>query len=281
MTVNWPVGFAAENLYEMGAYVKKTPYTLGYSENSYARKNQLSLLKLQNQSGAIVSPHTGSIEEAVRDIKWKPDNNFNEDLIDSSAPGAWPIASASYLFIRKTSDNIERRQALLSFLGWGMSYGGLDVTSLDFIPVPRSLIVTIRNSWNDTPLILEGATIVSASHVKALIEKGVPIVDARVETEYSTEHITSAMSIPYGEKSKKSVDFNPQQDKFDLSKLPQNKKDEIIFYCNAGSCWKGYKASVAAIRAGYQKVYWFRGGLPEWGEKGLPTESQLPATVKH
>ena len=279
-TLKWPVGTSIENLYEMAAYVKKTPYSLGYSENAYARKNQLSFIQLQNQAGAFVSPHTGSIEEATRDVKWKAANGFREDLIDTAGEGAWPITSASYFLIKKTSDNIERRQALLSFIGWGMSHGDLDVTSLDFLPVPRTLIPVIRNSWNDTPLVLEGASVVNAIQVNAMLANSVPIVDARVETEYSTEHITGAISVPYLEKSAKAANFNPAHDKFDLSKLPANKKADIIFYCNAGACWKGYKAAVAAINAGYQKVHWFRGGMPEWGEKGLPTESSLPAASK-
>jgi len=280
VSLNWPAGTAVENLYEMGAYVKKTPYSIGYSENSFARKNQLSLVKLQNSSGKFISPHMGSIEEAVRNIKWKAANGFKEDLIDSSEPGAWPITSASYFLIRKTSDNIERRQALLSFVGWGMSHGDMDVTSLDFLPVPRTLIPVIRNSWNDTPLVLEGAAVVSATQVKALLANGVPIIDARIASEYNTEHITDAINVPYFEKSAKAANFNPQQDKFDLSKLPSNKNADIIFYCNAGACWKGYKAAVAAIKAGYKKVHWFRGGMPEWGEKGLPTESSFPAARK-
>ena len=272
VTLNWPVGTAIENLYEMGAYVKKTPYSIGYSENSYARKNQLSLVKLQNKAGRFVSPHMGSIEDAVRDIKWNVSNGFKEDLIDTPGPESWPITSASYFLITKTSDNVAARQALLSFIGWGMSHGDLDVTSLDFLPVPRKLISTIRNSWNDTPLVLEGADVVNASQVKAFQASGMLIVDARVESEYIYEHITNAINIPYLEKSAKAANFNPQLDKFDLSKLPANKNTEIVFYCNAGACWKGYKAAVAAIKAGYKKVHWFRGGMPEWGEKGFPTE---------
>lgn len=278
VALNWPVGVVVENLYEMGAYVKTTPYSIGYSENSYARKNQLSFVQLQNRAGIFTTPHTGSIEEAVRDIKWKAANGFREDLIDTSAPGAWPITSASYFLIKKTSDNVQRRQALLSFIGWGMSHGDLYVTSLDFLPVPRNLIPIVRNSWNDTPLVLEGAAVVSATQVNALLASGVAIIDARVADEYNTEHIKSAISVPYVEKSAKSANFNAQQDKFDLSKLPANKNADIVFYCNAGACWKGYKAAVAAINAGYKKVHWFRGGLPEWGEKGLPTESSLPAS---
>ena len=279
-SLKWPVGVAIENLYEMGAYVKKTPYSIGYSENSYARKNQLAYIRLQNHAGTFITPHTGSIEEAVRDIKWKASNGFNEDLIDSPASGAWPLTAASYILIKKTSANIERREALLRFISWCLNHGDMDVTSLDFLPVPRTILPIIRNSWNDTPLVMEGATVVSAAQVKALQASGVPIIDARIASEYETEHIANALSVPYAEKSAKSANFNPLQDRFDTSKLPSDKGAGIVFYCNAGACWKGYKAAVVAVKAGYKKVYWFRGGMPEWREKVYPTESSFPSVSK-
>ena len=39
---------------------------------------------------------------------------------------------------------------------------------------------------------------------------------------------------------------------------------KVVFYCNADACWKDYKAAVAAINAGYGRVLWMRGGMPEW-----------------
>lgn len=279
-SLKWPVGVAMENLYEMGAYVKRTPYSIGYSENAYARKNKLSYIRLQNRAGTFISPHTGSIEEAVRDIKWKAANGFNEDLIDSTVSGAWPLTAASYIVINRTSDNVERREALLSFIGWCLNHGDMDVTSLDFLPVPRTLLPIIRNSWNDTPLVLEGTAVVSAAQVKALQASGVPIIDARVASEYETEHIAKALSVPYAEKSAKSANFNHLQDRFDTSKLPTDKSAAIVFYCNAGACWKGYKAAAVAVKSGYKKVYWFRGGIPEWREKAYPTEASFPSTGK-
>jgi rhodanese-related sulfurtransferase len=35
---------------------------------------------------------------------------------------------------------------------------------------------------------------------------------------------------------------------------------------------------VAAVKAGYTRVYWFRGGFPEWSAKGYPVES-MPANA--
>lgn len=124
----------------------------------------------------------------------------------------------------------------------------------------------------DTPASLAGATVVTAEKAKALMDGGTPMIDARVANEYAEAHIKGAKNVPYKEKSAKAADFDASQDSFDLSKLPSDKNAGIIFQCNGPECWKSYKASHAAIKAGYKKVYWFRGGFPEWKAKGYPIE---------
>ena len=123
-----------------------------------------------------------------------------------------------------------------------------------------------------TPETLAGVTVVTAEDVQKLMQAGVPVIDTRVANEYAEEHVKGAKSVPYKEKSAKAVNFDSSQDSFDLAKLPVDKKAPIIFYCNAGECWKSYKASVVASRAGYSKISWFRGGIPEWKSKNLPVE---------
>lgn len=125
---------------------------------------------------------------------------------------------------------------------------------------------------SETPATLEGATVVDAPQAKSMVEKGITIIDARVANEYADEHIRGAKNVPYKEKSAKAVSFDPSQDSFALKELPADKSAPIIFYCNAGECWKSYKASKAAIKAGYSKVYWLRGGIPEWKKHGFPVE---------
>ena len=123
-----------------------------------------------------------------------------------------------------------------------------------------------------TPETLAGATLVTADEVQKLMASGVPVIDARVANEYAEEHIKGAKNVPYKEKSAKSVDFDSKQDSFDLSKLPADKKAPLVIYCNAGECWKSYKASTVAMRAGYTNIHWFRGGMPEWKSKHFATE---------
>lgn len=124
----------------------------------------------------------------------------------------------------------------------------------------------------ETPASLAGVTVVSAEQAKKLVESGVPIIDTRVANEYAEQHIKGAKSVPYKEKSAKDAKFDPKEDSFDLAKLPAAKGAPLIFYCNAGECWKSYKASKVASEAGYSKIHWLRGGIPEWKAKGYPVE---------
>lgn len=125
---------------------------------------------------------------------------------------------------------------------------------------------------SETPAALQGAKVVTADVVKKLLEQGVTVVDTRVANEFAEGHIKGAKSVPYKEKSTKAADFDASQDSFDLTKLPADKSAPVVMYCNAGECWKSYKASVVAMKAGYKNVHWMRGGIPEWKAKNYPVE---------
>jgi rhodanese-related sulfurtransferase len=141
-----------------------------------------------------------------------------------------------------------------------------------FLSAAVAFLLMGNTAFADTPDSLKGATLVDAVKAKSLFDAGVKVIDARVANEYAESHIKGAINVPYKEKSAKAVDFDVKQDSTDLSKLPADKNTAILIYCNGAECWKSYKASVAAIKAGYKTVYWFRLGLPEWKAKGYPTE---------
>ena len=123
-----------------------------------------------------------------------------------------------------------------------------------------------------TPEKLDGVKIVDAEQVKDAMAKGAAVFDVRVATECSEKTIKGAVCHTYREKSAKAPDFDKSQDQFDLAKLPADKNAPVIFFCNSGECWRSYKAAVVARDAGYKNVHWFRGGMPEWSAKGLPTQ---------
>ena len=121
-----------------------------------------------------------------------------------------------------------------------------------------------------TPSELAGVKRVSAREAMDLAEKGARLVDVRTEKEYGLKHARGAINAPYVEKSLKEIDFDAKKDQFvGLNSLA--KGDAVVFLCNGAECWKSYKASKAAHEAGFARVYWLRGGMPEWIAQNLPT----------
>ncbi len=136
-----------------------------------------------------------------------------------------------------------------------------------------TLFLSLSANAGETPASLAGATLVDAAKVKSMMDAGgTTVVDTRVANEYVESHIKGSVSIPYKEKSAKDVNFDSKLDSFDLSKLPADKNAKIVMYCNAGECWKSYKAALTAIKGGYKSIFWFRGGIPEWKSKSFPVE---------
>ncbi len=124
----------------------------------------------------------------------------------------------------------------------------------------------------NTPTSTDGVKVISAEEAKKMQDAGALIFDNRVAAEYAEKTVKGAKNLTYKEKSEKSADFDASKDSFDLSKLPSDKAAPVIFFCNGGECWRSYKASVVTYKAGFSKVHWMRGGLPEWSSKGLPTQ---------
>ena len=136
-----------------------------------------------------------------------------------------------------------------------------------------------------TPDAVQGVTRVGAEEVAELARQNVPIIDTRSQKEFDSEHVRGAVLAPYVEKSLKEVDFDAKKDDFSAFLAMKLAKDKpVVFFCNGPECWKSYKASRAAQAAGYAKVYWFRGGMPEWREKRMPVEgaalARIPASPK-
>jgi rhodanese-related sulfurtransferase/ABC-type nitrate/sulfonate/bicarbonate transport system substrate-binding protein len=123
-----------------------------------------------------------------------------------------------------------------------------------------------------TPRLLPGVELVTAQQTKELMARGVTLFDTRVRTEFVVSHPAGSVSLSYAEHSAKETDFDPAKDQFDMTKLPSDRNREMIFSCGGPECWKSYKAAVLAAKAGYKRIYWFRGGIKEWVEAGLPVD---------
>lgn len=119
-----------------------------------------------------------------------------------------------------------------------------------------------------TPRSLGGAQVVDAATVAQMLQRGARYIDTRTDAEFKAGHVPGAQLVPYVEKSAKDADYDAALDQFDTAQLGSDRSVALIFACNGAECWKSYKASQAALKAGFTQVHWFRGGFPEWRAAG-------------
>jgi rhodanese-related sulfurtransferase len=113
----------------------------------------------------------------------------------------------------------------------------------------------VAGAAQEAPNTLDGMKVVTAEQARDMAANGATLVDARAANEFAEKSIKGAISIPYKEKSAKEASFDKSLDSFDLGKLTSPKTAPVIFLCNAGTCWKSYKAAVVARHAGFKQVH--------------------------
>ncbi|MFT5208150.1 MAG: rhodanese-related sulfurtransferase [Candidatus Omnitrophota bacterium] len=112
-----------------------------------------------------------------------------------------------------------------------------------------------------SPLEVEGAATITAQEAKALFDRAVIFIDVRKDSDWDNSRIPEATHIEL----KKA--FTEES----LGKVIAH-GDEVVFYCNGIKCLRSSIASEKAVGWGYEKVYYFRKGLPAWQKEGYPVE---------
>jgi len=115
----------------------------------------------------------------------------------------------------------------------------------------------------------EGVTIISADDAKAQIST-IKVFDMRKALNFGKGHLPGATSAPY--KWTKKGHPSQRTGEFDVSKLPADKNQKILFHSDGPNGWKSYYASQKAAELGYKNVYWMREGYSTWDEKGFTVE---------
>lgn len=121
----------------------------------------------------------------------------------------------------------------------------------------------MENVWAKAPapLEVEGAITISTKRAKSLMNQGATFIDVRRVTDYQSSHIQWA------------IHLDLKLDLTEDSLLAVVKKNQaVVIYCNGDMCQRSALASKQVVTWGWQKVYYYRGGFPDWKAAGLPVE---------
>ena len=87
-------------------------------------------------------------------------------------------------------------------------------------------------------------------------------VDARDRDTFTRGHVKTAVSLPLAEAERAIAGL--------LKTVPVAMP--LVIYCNGFDCHDSKTLAELLLKAGYQTVFIFEGGFPEWRDAGYPVE---------
>ncbi len=139
---SFPVGTGATGSSGVAAAIQQTKGTIGYVEYSYATQGHLQVASIKNASGQFVAPSTASTETAAANATYPTDvTHLTFSLSNSSASGAYPIVTPTYVLIAQKPKNTAATNAVKAWLQWCLQKPQqAEVSKLGYAPLPPKLV---------------------------------------------------------------------------------------------------------------------------------------------
>ncbi len=153
--VNWPRGIGRKGNEGVAQYVKKTRYSIGYVEFSYAKDYGLVYTKLKNAFRYFVEPGVESFQAAATKGAYYPGlpamkKDFYLWLTNAPGMKAWPITGTTFLIVAK--EKADANEKVLRFVAWAFAGGDKKAQDLWYFPLPQFLKDKVVQYWREKGL---------------------------------------------------------------------------------------------------------------------------------
>ena len=140
ISVIWPVGVAATGNEGVVQMVARTPYSIGYSELTYAVRNRLFYGSVANRSGQFIQANLASVTAAAVGVANNMPDDFRVSITDAPGQDAYPISSFTWMLLPSVIADTAKREALIKFLQWGLTKGQDYLEPLSYARLPNAVI---------------------------------------------------------------------------------------------------------------------------------------------
>lgn len=145
--VNWPAGAGGKGNEGVAAFVGRLPNSIGYVEYSYVKQNKMTYALMQNSGGNFVHPDEAAFKAAAAGADWS--KSFYQILTNQPGKDAWPISGATFILMHKLQDKPANATETLKFFAWAYKNGDKVADSLDYVPMPKSVVGSIEKAWGE------------------------------------------------------------------------------------------------------------------------------------
>jgi phosphate transport system substrate-binding protein len=140
-SVKWPTGIGENQTAGVAGAITKSEGSIGYIELFYALQNKIPFGALKNTEGKFIAPNLDSVSSAgaaLVDAKKVP-ADLRYSLVDAPGEKSYPLSGTTWavLYVNQGAD---KAKALKSFLGWVLQKGQDYAKSMDYAPLPESLV---------------------------------------------------------------------------------------------------------------------------------------------
>jgi len=147
-SVNWPAGVGGKGNEGVASYVQRIAGAIGYVEYAYALQNKMTTAAVQNRDGEFVQANAESFKSAAANADWSKAPGFYLILTDQAGKGAWPISGATFILMHKSQAKADVAKEVLKFFDWAYGADGDKLaSSLDYVPLPDTVVKQIQASW--------------------------------------------------------------------------------------------------------------------------------------
>ncbi|KAG1253255.1 hypothetical protein G6F68_011422 [Rhizopus microsporus] len=76
-------------------------------------------------------------------------------LTDEPGADSWPVTAATFILIHKSQDKPAQGKAVLEFFDWAFKNGAKSAETMDYVPLPDSLVRQIETYWSQNLNLLD------------------------------------------------------------------------------------------------------------------------------
>jgi phosphate transport system substrate-binding protein len=135
--VQWPTGTGGDGNDGVAAAIGQTDGSIGYLSYDFAVSANLGIADIKSDDGSFVKPSIDSISKAGGGLTFPIQPTTN--ILNSSAKGAYPIATTTYLLLYKDGTDANKTQTIFGFVTWALTKGQATVEQLNYSPLPSDI----------------------------------------------------------------------------------------------------------------------------------------------
>ena len=143
--VDWACGIGGKGNEGVTNLIKQTPNSIGYIENAYKEKNNLSAAVLQTASGKWVVANEENFKAAAKYATWTKEESFYGLLALQKGDNSYPIVAATFILLPK--EKAQMNKQVIKFFDYAFKNGDASAKTLGYIPLPEETKQMIREYW--------------------------------------------------------------------------------------------------------------------------------------